>query len=480
MKKKLIPTILFSLLILLCGCGNVEIFVQPEPDHVVEISDSQMKTEIYYVKNGTKFAKVYLPKGNVKGEVKSVKPSRVLYFTGDEKMLPTHYRGELIAYASAKADLDNICLERFKDMGYSIGIYGGEMQEDGYYHISVRKNLAEQSDAKDVFSKVVSDEIRITTVGGSPVGELIDAGSGIITGLEKGKVYTVEFYSGTYFYRQNFTADTHFLRAFEVYNYGKESIDDTTHGYMCFNTPEDLKSGYYLVNGQGLFLYHDYERGQENAEEDVNEGYYENEEQVIASYSKQYTVSVPTSTRDMKINVKYGSITKGEDANAEIRGCVASPEGVLYDMENDPQNMTLTLTLSVAMAGDWTVYITPKSLEVEGVNVQSDQMLEETVCESASFTVEEDTSYQMFYADIEGTGNVYGSVIGPDGITYGLEVVTYRDENKESQRYMCYRLPYVKKGEYIVNIYHYKSETKISNIKMMSYDESGSEIIIIE
>ena len=249
---------------------------------------------------------------------------------------------------------------------------------------------------------------------------------------------------------------------------------------MCFNTPEDLKSGYYLVNGQGLFLYHDYERGQENAAEDVNEGYYENEEQVIASYSKQYTVSVPTSTRDMKINVKYGSITKGEDANAEIRGCVASPEGVLYDMENDPQNMTLTLTLSVAMAGDWTVYITPKSLEVEGVNVQSDQMLEETVCESASFTVEEDTSYQMFYADIEGAGNVYGSVIGPDGITYGLEVVTYRDENKESQRYMCYRLPYVKKGEYTVNIYHYKSETKISNIKMMSYDESGSEIIIIE
>lgn len=480
MKKKVMTYIILFSILLVSGCGSVEIFVEPEPDHVVEISDSQLRTEIYYIKNGTKFAKVYLPKGNVKSTAKSVKTNRVLYFMGDEKMLPVHYKGELIAYASAKADLNSICLERFKDMGYSLGIYGGEMQEDGYYHLSIKKNLADDSDAKKIFSGVVSDEIRISSVGGSPIGELVDEGSGIITGLEKDKTYTVEFYSGTYFYRQNFVADTHFLRAFEVYNYGEESIDDTTHGYMCFNTPEDLKSGYYLVNGQGLFLYHSYERGTMVEAENYNEGYYENEEQVIASYSKQYTVSVPTATKDMKISVKYGDITKGEDYNAEIRGCVSSPEGLIYEMDNDTKNQVLTLSLAVATAGDWTVYITPKSLEIADVNVQSDQMIEDTVCETASFNVEEDTSYQMFYADIQGNGNVYGSVIGPKGITYSLQVVTYKDGNSETQRYLCYRLPYVNAGEYTVNIYHYKSETTISNIKMIPYDESGSEIIIIE
>lgn len=478
MRKALITLTMVCSCLLLSGC-NVQIFEEPEATEAVEVSDNSIMLNTFYVKNGTKFAAVHKPQGNASSAVRAVVPSRIFYMIDDQKMIPVHYKGEICAYASATADLEQVTLERFKDLGYSIGIYGGTMEEDGYYHFSVNKNIAEGSEAEKLFEQVFSDEIRIKSIGGVDIGSVIDENTGIIQALEQGKSYVMEFYSGTYFYRHSFVADTQFLGAFELYSYDKNFINDTVNGYMCFNTPDNLKSGYYNINGQGLFLYHDYVRGEVVEEEDFNVGFYDNVEQMVASYSKQYIVSAPSTTKDMKIQVVYSDITDEYDKNTDISGYVVAPDGTGYTMERDNSNKTLTLALKTAQAGDWTLHISPKSLMVESVDVMSDNIVEDTTCEEAIFLVEDETTFQMFYADVTGTGSVYGSIIGPNGITYNFVDETYKDKNGIHKRYLSYRLPYVAAGEYTVKIYHYQSETSIHNIQMIPYDDTASDIIII-
>lgn len=480
MKKILLSFILLLNCFFISGCKDVKIFEEAAPDHAVEISGIEMETEIYYVKNGTKFSRVYMPKGNAKGSAYSLSKDRVFFFYGDEEMIPVHYKGELVAYASAKADLEQVILERFMDMGYSVGIYGGEIKDDGYYHISASKNVCPSSDADNIFSQVISDEIRIVSISGVPIKEVLDESSGIIRGLSQGKTYLVEFYSGTYYYRENFTADMHFLRAFELYRYNEECIDDTINGYMCFNTPETLKSGYYNINGNGLFLYHAYKRGEKVENENFNEGYYDNVVEMVAAYSKQYTVSVPYDTKDMVVSIKYGNILNESDSGSDIVGYVVSPDGTGYEMINDPKEDTLTLSLSLAMAGNWAVYISPKSLDITEMEVKNNELAEDTVCEEAEFLVPEDTAFQMFYADIEGEGDVYGSIIAENGVTYNFSLAEYREGEQKGKQYLYYRMPYVSAGTYTVKIYHYQSQTSISNIQMIAYDDTDSDIIIIQ
>lgn len=149
-------------------------------------------------------------------------------------------------------------------------------------------------------------------------------------------------------------------------------------------------------------------------------------------------------------------------------------------MTLDTASREMNLSLAYATAGDWNIYIYPQTLPIEGISISNESVIEETVCEEAAFILEEDTQYQRFYADVSGDGKVYGSVIGPDGITYSLSLQSVKDKSGNNKRYLIYDLPYAYAGQYKVKIYHYLSDSVISNIQMSSYNDSGTEIIIIE
>lgn len=484
MKKKLIflTVLTMALATLLSGCRDIQIFEKVEEMEKVQLTEDQIAQNVYYVKEGTRFTKVYMPQGNATSRTTKINTGRIVYFYDDEFMMPEHYKGELIAYASAEANLSSMTLERFEDIGYSFGIYGGSVQEDGYYHFSVEDDTIEGSEARTLFSKTASDEIRIVTVGGIDVSKLVDEGSGIILKLEQDQPYIVEFYAGTYFYRASFVADTHFMRAFEVYNFDSEYISDTTHGYMCFNTPESLKSGYYNVNGTGLMVYHAHVKGEAVENEDMNEGYYANIGEVIASYSQQYSINVPQATKDMIIEVVYGNITEAIDQNIEVGGYLQAPDGTGYDMEVNESKRTMTITLAMAQAGEWTLNISPKSLEVIEINVIGDETFEDTTLYEQEFVVAEDAQYQMFYADITGDldAKIQASVVGEDGVTYNFLIGTYKDADGFKRNYIYVKIPYLKAGTYTVKIYYYKSTTGVQNVQLLPYDANSSDIFFLE
>lgn len=483
MKK---PLILLTVCFLLCslalsGCKEIQVFETKGKLEFKEVSDKEIKEDTYYVKNGTKFAPVYKPNGTADVISKQLRQNRVLYFYGDEFMIPIHYKNELVAYASQKANLSSVHLERFEDMGYSLGIYGGSIKEDGFYHINAKNNLVPDSDAETLFANTKSDSIRIVSVNDIPISECVDTGSGIITGLTQGESYIVEFYAGTYFYRSYFKADIHFMRPFEVYSFDSQFISDTTHGYMCFNTPDYLKSGYYFINGSGLFLYHSYEKGEAVEGENLNEPYYESTNQVIESYSQQYTIDLEQPTKDLKIEIIYGNILNEEDENEEIGAFVEAPDGTGYKMEVNSAKRSMTLTLSVAMAGRWVINISPKSLEIESIDVTKQDIYEETSLIEQEFVIEEDMEYQMFMAEISGekdTENIRGTIIGNDNVTYLMNFMN--DEDNKEKSFLYYKVPYLKKGTYKVKIYFYHSKNEVGNIRIVPYNQKDSDIFILK
>lgn len=464
----------------LVGCKEVQIFEEKPATSSELVSVSDMERDIFYVKQGTKFASVYLPAGNSQQRARMLKTSRVFYFINDEAMIPTHYKGEALAYKSADISLRDtgLSLERFKDLGYSIGVFGGYVGDDGYYYFQKNIALAENSNAAKTFGYAQADEIRIVSIDNIKPIDLVDKATGVFTGLVKDKVYSVEFYVGSYYYTYDFKADTHFLGAYEYYDYEGKNIEDTKLSYMTFNTPQDLKSGYYNVNGTGLFLYHQYEKGKVPDDEDLNVSYYVSEQEQILQYTKQYNLNVPVDTKDMAVVVKYGNISDNRDTSCDIGGYLISPDGIVYDMHKSDMNEQLEFSVTTAMAGNWAIHIFPRSLEITGIDTVSNTAKEESSCEEMSFDVTEDSQYKAIYADVSGQGDVYGIIIAEDGRTYQLETVYFKDVYSNEQRYLIYRFPYLSSGKYQVKIYHYKSETSIDNIQILEYNPNSNDLII--
>lgn len=480
MKKSVIKAALLGMCLAsltLAGCKKVQVFEKTEELEKKELSDKELQQNLFYVKTGTKFTSVYMPQTyNLSGATKKLVQSRVVFFNDDEFMMPDHYEGELLAYASQTSVMDNVVLERFEDMGYSIGIAGGKIDpNDGYYHFSVKDNTIPGSEADKLFHTTESDEIRLVSIGDVPIANVIDEGSGIIEGLKEGSQYVLEFYSGTYYYRSAFTADTHMMRPFEVYNYGSDKMTDTTHGYMCFNTPSNLKSGYYMVNGQGLFKYHAYEKGKKVENEEMNDSYYSDKEEVIATYTQQYNINVPDATKDMIVRVKYGEITEVTQQDMTIEATITSPSGMVYEFSKDTQNKVLKIELAEAEAGKWVVDITPSSLEVGNIEIVGGEIYEETTPYEQEFEFTEDVSYAQFYLTLTGDmdSEIYGVIIGEDGITYSLFVRQYKDADGNTRRWMHCEVPYLKAGKYTAKINYYQSKNGISEVYYRQYEENN-------
>ncbi len=465
------------------GC-DVQIFEHEEELAFKECAEDEMEYDKFYVKNGTAFGPVYTLENNYEG-MRGKTPARMskskfVWFRKDEFMLPTHYKGEIIGYKSLSAGLSSVTLERYEDIGYTFGVYGGTVQEDGYYHFnsSDKNTLIPGSYAAALFARVPSSEIRITSIDGNPVSDYVDKYNGLFVGLEKNQECIIEFYGGTQKYTQYFYADMHVMREFEFFVYDSKYITDTTRGYRAFHTPQDLKSGYYSINDSGLFKYVAYEKGSVPDELDMNEKYYLSEGDMIRSYSQQYTLSVPQAVRDLSVTISYDGVLDETDDSVEPGCYIESPAGEVYEMSVDEKRKVMTFSIKVAQAGDWTLNVIPKSLEIGNIYTDSLATYEEATLLEKTFTIEDgENAYREFRADIEGSVDtqVYGSIIASDGSTYNLKEDSYLNSFKEKKRFLYYDFPYIKTGQYIVRVYYYASTNQVDDIVLSTYGEQEEE-----
>ena len=483
----LIPMCLLTLG-LLTGCEDVQIFqTKTDPYKLVALKDSELKNDTYYVKNNTRFYQTYKPTGgNSSSEVSALNESRVYITMKDDALIPTFYSDELAAFPSNSPDLNEVILERFSVQGYSIGCFSGYITEDGFLRFT-KDGLVANSSLQKAIGETDSNDIRIASIDGKELAsEQINKKAGIIIGLEQGKTYKIGYYVGTKFYEKNITADCKIYEAYEMYAFGKDYIDDTPNGYMAFSMPQDLKPGYYNINGGGLYRYYNFTRGSQDEETiEMNESYYTDEKSKIEAYSRQYNLSVPKRVKDLKVTVKLESI-ETTYADDTIQGIVFAPDGTRMNMDYNPNDKELSIAMSEGMSGDWTFNIIPKTLNIADIQVDNDKLAEEATCEETLFTLPEDRENQEFYAEYTSLQKsiekctVFGTVQAENGKTYEMKLGSDLSDPEHPKYYISYEVPFALAGEYTVRIYHYPEETTIDSPLVRDKMETQQEIIIIE
>lgn len=496
LKKLLLMSVLGVSLLGLTGCDEVQIFKKKLPaDRLIALSDDEIRNDIYYTKNNTKFYETYVPNG---GNLSSVIPSsliesRVGCVCNMENKIPPLYKDEVIAFASDENSIKSVTIERYKNLGYSIACFGGVITQDGYLQIDRESNVVEDSSLSKVLENVKSDNIRIVSFNDKELTNAdIDIQSGTIIGLEKYEEYKIGYFAGTKYKEDIVKADTMILKAYELYVYDDNPVEDTPNGYSCFTMEQGLENGYYRINDGGIFRYYNHERG-ENDDVDMNISHYKTDYEKIAAYSRQYTVNVPQRVKDMKIVAEYSyhytrtKSNKNKDLEQEqdvIQGYVFSPDKTQYKMLNNAGDGKLILDLAEAMAGEWTVNIIPKTLEVKDFKVESSKAEEAPTLYEKDFVFGEDGQENVVFSAEYTNGDkaeVFGIILSPSGRSYNLEKwTTGKYSNKDERYFIGYSLPYAEEGTYTMRIYYHPEDTTINEPKITDNTEKDTEVIIID
>jgi len=482
-KRLILLTTVLS--ILLTGCGNSDIqwFEREKKVGLTAITDNAIENDKYYIKQGTRFFKVALIEDGSYHSTNTLNESRVVpVIDSNTAIIPSHYLNEGIAFKSNDKLLTEVNFERYECLGYSIGVYNGSFDENGYFEFDKSRNVAKKSDLSKILSKISSNDIRIVSINGSTLTPgNVNNYCGVVTGLEANKSYEIEFLAGTQYFKTDVVADTLMLKSYELYSYDNENISFTENGYMIFNTPTDLKSGYYNVNGEGIFKYYAYEKGaSDDLLQDMNVSYYETESDKIKAISKQFTVDIPARTKDLEINISYNNSNLeliGDEYVDNTQAIVYAPDGTKYEMKKEKNKNNLQLLLSEASAGEWQINITPKDVEIIDVSTSSSKKDEEATLKEETILFEQDEENVKFIAISSGLEETYGYVVSPSGRTYDLSYEAKKDRNESE---LTYVIPFVEAGEWQVKVYYHPTTTDILEIKTSSEKETDTDVIILE
>ncbi len=471
MKAKITIAICFAVMLMLTGCDHeIQIFKDEEAKYRPEpLSNYDLENDKYYVKMGTKFYQVF-DADTTGGSGSSVDNTRCAYVWGKyNNKVPTYYSNELIAYASKENTIKDLTCERYKDTGYSIGIYGATYN-DGYITFDLNQNSVKDSDAKKKFKNKRSNDIMIETINDEKVTPDMLNKAGVFVGLEKDKTYDITFYAGTYYGEITVEADTHFFQSYEMYSLRDHRI--TKNGYISITMPEDAKTGYYIIGEKGLFRYMATERGEEDLEAaNYNEPYYLTEEDQMAAFSQQFTFDIEASTANGTIRAEYDEDSLAEGQESYIKMMVTAPDGTRLTAEPKEEGV-LEMAYTTMMPGKWTVNITPQSMNISSVEVVDNAAAQEKTQNTYTFKIEEEKTGVEFYVIYDGEGEVSGQVIGPDGQSHDLK------EGRDVQNgQLGYTYSYLPEGTYTVNVYH-DPDTKITKVDYDYNEKNKSEEII--
>ncbi len=197
----------------------------------------------------------------------------VMWFHGDEDKIPVLYEGDSLIYYSTDPIKEEYTLERYELLPYTIGLCKMTVSPSGRFKIKTDENekCTYPGADTDQILNFVNDEVIIDTLGGVKLraskdeitfddeGNVVNVSTsaltrgGTIFGLERGETYSCEIYEGTIGTLFNFTADVLPIVHWETYTSVDYNFESRT--IMNIPIPDDFKSGYYMVNGIGLFRY---------------------------------------------------------------------------------------------------------------------------------------------------------------------------------------------------------------------------------
>lgn len=224
----------------------------------------------------------------------------------DEPIIPTMYAGDKFIFRSENAVVSEFQLERFEDAGYTIGLSGLQKTDSGNYMYVTGKSYAHPDSDTANIEMLGASEIYVVAVGDNRVTEENVSKTGFITGLTKDMNYTCDIRTGTKKSAAAFRANVHVFVSMEQYNINKFYFSGSE--YIEVALPDTMPTGYYSVNGFGIFRYiaaEDIEREAELTAEDYNIPFfvYDEDENIIATrdgYSFDENACI-TETKDIVV-----------------------------------------------------------------------------------------------------------------------------------------------------------------------------------
>ena len=409
MRKRTLLSILLCVcaLSMLAGCSKKK-ETGPVEQTLTAVGLDQLEEGCFYVRSGDQFWKLPLEERNfdTAKEPKStddkqvgfvatgLKDNRIVDFVYEDDAIPTLYKNDTLVYVT-NDEISSFTWERYLDCGYSIGIYGFDLNSSDKIttgdlsNYSQLSSVAAQLSANDVPSLggIVFDKINGTPLSKSYLNE----SAGIITGMSKNATAQIDAFIGTTHVPLTASADTRFFQAFELYNSTQYSL--STDGYAMIEIPNYLKSGYYLLNNQGFVKFVNIDRGNDEASIDLTVPYYYEgddgkvltyyewrESQGLANdgvtkepttdgsinvdeYPERMKLTIDSAAVGLNVNVNYTYRSENAQQTASQTG--EFPRAVLVDpfgtvttlteseQTNEDGSYTMSAKMDTAPSGDW-------------------------------------------------------------------------------------------------------------------------------
>lgn len=252
----------------LAGCGS-----NKEDDAVSAngaIKKDQIESGLYIM---TKNGDFYAPNTdgqNFDSEVTSGDARRIIYSNEDSKYIPTMYVDDKIVYFTSGAIPTNFGVEKFRDAGYTFGLYGIGKNSGGEYTFS-SSSFIPGSTLESSFNGYLddSDVATLLTVDGKEIAVDDLSVAGTFKCEKKDQKVKIAFMKGTYYNEVESYADEHVWYSAETASV--LSYETTKNGFIVLNLPDGLKDGDYIsVMGTGLMKISTKNRTQEDKDAGKN------------------------------------------------------------------------------------------------------------------------------------------------------------------------------------------------------------------
>lgn len=256
MKVKKNPLVQFALCgILLCslalgGCGRMdELVEQKEVDVSKPVKTEKVESGVYILTSNDEFYKANTLYQSFSGETTMVSNDRYIYSVDGGKFIPTLYSDDKLIYVSDTSIPDEVNVEQFKTLGFTVGAVSISKGTNGSYSVTL-ENILKESD----LYKQISDEmgnakaLTIKNISGNALKKERITSTGTITNLSENEAVTIDAYVGTFYKEIQTKADTKVWVSSRLF-----SIDDislTKNGYAILNY--NFSEGYYDLNNEGL------------------------------------------------------------------------------------------------------------------------------------------------------------------------------------------------------------------------------------
>lgn len=376
-------SLILALSVFMSGCSILKSGGSDTSDwgsEATALSLDQLEYENFYIMHTDKDNNqtFYVPYVNDKNYQDSndggTDSNRTLWFHGDWSQIPTLYSGDSLVMKTYSVLPESIGFERFEYEGATLGISNISESGRGFYYFSNdddSTNVSYYSDAYDKTSDLVSPEVVIYAINDTKKPKLT-ANGGLIAGLVPDEKYSCVFRVGSDEFKRSIRADCIALTSTEyLQTYAMKYIDNDL---IEINIPTYLNSGYYRVNGSGVFRYVKGTEYDENTDFNIPndyvvdeeiEGLLDEEEELEEDefYDEPETFSFDVNEeKETTVTVTYDETDIFGNGIGEPV-CKIIGEDAVRTVEKDPDLPQLSGTFNLPI-GSYTI-------EVDGLNGRS-------------------------------------------------------------------------------------------------------------